>query len=229
MLWRDWRLSANLERGEQAMIAKKTIGTWLMVFFGLLISIFFLDAPIAIFCKRMARSSRSLGILMGDMPDLLLPVAGLATVLAWVGYGLLRRRGINNNYTHFFKLTAVTIPLSYAVKSVLKYVFGRVETRHWLRHPMSLGFHFFTGNGNFSGFPSGHMTVFTVVVAAAYVYLPRYRWVYVGLLILLAILLVVTDYHFLSDVIAGTWLGLLVHLGMSKALPLNGPFAICPD
>jgi hypothetical protein len=120
VLWRDWRLSANLERGEQAMIAKKTIGTWLMVFFGLLISIFFLDAPIAIFCKRMARSSRSLGILMGDMPDLLLPVAGLATVLAWVGYGLLRRRGINNNYTHFFKLTAVTIPLSYAVKSVLK-------------------------------------------------------------------------------------------------------------
>jgi membrane-associated phospholipid phosphatase len=208
------------------MIAKKTIGAWLMVFFGLLISIFFLDGPIAIFCKRMARSSRSLAILMGDMPDLLLPVAGLATVLAWIGYGILRRRGINNNYTQFFKLTAVTIPVSYAVKSVLKYVFGRVETRHWLRHPVSLGFHFFTGNGDLSGFPSGHMTVFTVVVAAAYVYLPRYRWVYVGLLASLAILLIVTDYHFLSDVIAGTWLGILVHLATANALSLDAPFPV---
>lgn len=221
--------SANLELGEPAMIAKKTIGVWLMVFCGLLLSIFFLDAPIAIFCKKMATSFRPLAVLRGAMPDLLMPAACLSTVLAWVCYGFLKRKGINNNNTYFFKLIALTIPFSYLIKSVLKSVFGRAETRYWLRQPVSLGFNFFTGKGNYSGFPSGHMTVFTVVVAAAYVYYPRFRWVYIGLFVSLAIVLIATDYHFLSDVIAGAWLGLLVHLWTSKALCLDGPSFPCPD
>jgi membrane-associated phospholipid phosphatase len=38
-------------------------------------------------------------------------------------------------------------------------------------------------------------------------YYPRYRPIYLGLLWLLALALIITDHHFLSDVLAGAVLG----------------------
>lgn len=54
------------------------------------------------------------------------------------------------------------------------------------------------------------MAVFAALTTTLSKYYPRYRFVFLGVLPLLAMALIVTYYHFLSDVIAGACLGMLV-------------------
>ena len=53
------------------------------------------------------------------------------------------------------------------------------------------------------------MAVFTVLALAVWHFFPRYRFVSVSVLLLLAVTLIVTSYHFLSDILAGVLLGFL--------------------
>ena len=104
------------------------------------------------------------------------------------------------------------------VFALLKFIFGRVNTREWLAKPELYGFHWFHGSGFGGGFPSGHMAVFTALVAAMWRYYPRYRPLYLILSLLLAAALIATNYHFLGDVIGGAYLGILVEAGTNRAL-----------
>jgi membrane-associated phospholipid phosphatase len=88
---------------------------------------------------------------------------------------------------------------------VLKLFFGvpnPAEVIHGVRH----GFNFWMGSDN-SSFPSGHM-----VLAGAFagVFMRLYKssiWPLAALLLLAAVLLLVGGWHFLSDIIAGAYLG----------------------
>lgn len=51
------------------------------------------------------------------------------------------------------------------------------------------------------------MTVFVALGIAVLIYYPKYRRPVIGFLIILGISLIGTDYHFLSDVIGGAYLG----------------------
>lgn len=89
---------------------------------------------------------------------------------------------------------------------VLKLFFGvpnPTDVMHGARHT----FHFWKGWGA-NSFPSGHMAL---AAAFAGVFMRLYRasvWPLGGLLLLAAALLLIGDWHFLSDVIAGSFLGL---------------------
>jgi hypothetical protein len=88
---------------------------------------------------------------------------------------------------------------------VLKVFFGvpsPTDVIHGARH----GFHILMGSGA-SSFPSGHMAL---AGAFSGVFMRRYRvsiWPLAALLLLAAVLLLVGDWHFLSDIIAGAFLG----------------------
>jgi membrane-associated phospholipid phosphatase len=118
----------------------------------------------------------------------------------------------------FFHLIMYTVPASYIVKSALKYIFGRTTTREWLHKPELYGFHWFQGVGSYAGFPSGHMAVFTAFSASLWRFYPRYRVIYVMMLLSLAVALIATNYHFLSDVIVGAYLGVIIELCIYKTL-----------
>jgi membrane-associated phospholipid phosphatase len=89
---------------------------------------------------------------------------------------------------------------------VVKVIFGvptPVQVIHGARH----GFNFWLGSEG-SSFPSGHMAL---AGAFAGVFMRFYRaciWPLSVLLLLAAGLLLVGDWHFLSDIIAGVFLGL---------------------
>lgn len=148
---------------------------------------------------------------MPHVPDLLLPVVIAVTVLGWGGRLALAGRPALARLRDCLALLGIVAPLSYGAKVVLKLTFGRIRTRAWLAHPQWTGFHWFHGTGIFDGFPSGHMTVFAALAAVLWGYYPRYRRLLGGLLAALAAALVLLDYHFVSDVIAGTYCGLLVY------------------
>jgi membrane-associated phospholipid phosphatase len=104
------------------------------------------------------------------------------------------------------------------MKMILKWIFGRTEAHNWLFHPERYGFHWFAGSEGYLGFPSGHMMVFTPLFLALWDFFPRYRVYYVTVWLFLGIALIVTEYHFLSDVAAGIYVGILIYQLVVAAL-----------
>ena len=102
----------------------------------------------------------------------------------------------------------------------MKFAFGRTWPLHG--HPSLLidgayGFNFFTANPQFAAFPSGHTASVSAIAGVLWAIYPRFRLVYAAGVTAIAIALVVSDFHFLSDVLAGGFLGVSVALGMLAA------------
>ena len=171
------------------------------------ISYFYRDTRIAQFVYRPLNSSDQLLQTVTNIPDLLLPIVITITVSSWVGYFILVRRGIHNRLTDFLRACGTVAPLAFVAKAVLQYVFGRPNPYAWLLAHEPPGFYWFRDDEGYGCFPSGHMTVFTALTTTLSYHYPRYRPVYLGLLCLLALALIITDHHFLSDVLAGAVLG----------------------
>jgi len=131
-----------------------------------------------------------------------------------------KRKGIDDIRTAFFLLVGTSLPLTFLIKSILKFVFGGITTRFWLVSPIAREFHWFHGVDNYSGFPSGHMAVFAAIFLDLWKYYPRYRSVYGVLLFLLAMALISTNYHFLSDIVAGAYLGYVIYYFADHGLTL---------
>lgn len=176
-----------------------------------------LDLPLAAWFAGYLRSN-ALYARTSDIPDLLLITSLILTTLSWVGYFYLSGRNIHDRRTLFCQVTGTVLPLSFGLKTFLKWLFGRTETRTWLWDPNSYGFHWFAGMEGFRGFPSGHMLVFTPLFLALWHFYPRYRLYYGVVWFCLSAALIATDYHFLSDVLAGAYIGALVYLTVSRAL-----------
>ncbi len=176
-------------------------------------SCFYLDHPLARFIRKLALRKTALA---AELPDLLFLTVLAATLLLWGGYLYRHNRGIDDARTEFFRLAAWTVPLAFVLKSVLKQLFGRMNTRAWLIHQPDHDFRWFQGGEGFTGFPSGHMAVFTAFLASAWLCYPRLRPACIVLMVVLGVALIVTNYHFLGDVIAGAWLGVMVNICVAR-------------
>lgn len=176
------------------------------------------DKMLAIYISRLSFNNLTWHKLTADIPDTLLLIVCIITIFACAGYLTRKNKGIYDKNTKFFHLIMYATPVSYVVKSLFKYVFGRITTREWLLRPDSYGFHWFQGGGLNAGFPSGHMAVFTAMAASLWRFYPRYRVIYSIFLLTMALALIATNYHFLSDVIAGAYLGVIIEACTYKVL-----------
>lgn len=176
-----------------------------------------LDLPLA---SWTAGSLRTYGLGEDNIqvPDFLLVSVAIMTVLSWLVYFHLRRRHIHDRLSIFCRIAGTVLPLSFALKTFLKWLFGRNETRAWLSDRSRVDFHWFAGTDGFQGFPSGHMLVYTSLFLALWHFYPRYRLLYGLAWFCLGVALIATQYHFLSDVIAGAYIGALVFFGARRAL-----------
>jgi membrane-associated phospholipid phosphatase len=176
----------------------------------MLLCIRYLDIPVALFVKSHLYKNSHWSRLTTNLPDLLLVLVLVITLSALSLYLVRSRKGIYDRLTCFAKEVAWTAPLSYLAKSSLKFVFGRVNTRCWLKEPGLYGFHWFQRRVGCEGFPSGHMIVVVALLAAGWRCYPKSRPVCLTVAVLLGVALVATNYHFVSDVIAGAYVGALV-------------------
>ena len=173
-------------------------------------SYFVLDARITIFFHHLVMSHVMLHKYVSHIPDFLFQIVLAMTIFCWTALSVWFARGIQNVHTRFMQLCGVSVPLAYMAKTVLQYTFGRADPTMWLLHPHLTGFHWFHGGAGYTSFPSGHMTVFVALAAVLWLQYPRYRKLYVTGVGLLGAALVATNYHFVSDVVAGTYLGILI-------------------
>jgi len=103
--------------------------------------------------------------------------------------------------------------IGYFLVTPLKVIFGRYNPKAYMGHfPRLLnqhlyGFNFFHVGSAFASFPSGHTTVAVAALTTLAITYPLWRWFAMLMSALIMIGLVVTNYHFVGDVIGGAFLG----------------------
>ncbi len=144
------------------------------------------------------------------IPELLEPLA----VVIFVGLGLWNLAGhVLSKIQTAFLLGSVSLVMADATKNQLKYVFGRTWPDTWVRNNPSLihdnvyGFNFFHGGTGYASFPSGHTAAICGVMSVLWILYPQWRALYAAVVLAVVAGLIGSNYHFLSDIIAGGFVG----------------------
>jgi membrane-associated phospholipid phosphatase len=173
-----------------------------------------LDRPIALFAHSQAgRSHHGIWVGLTHIPDPLIPLAVIAFVVlglrALLGKAMSRHRAAA-------LVGSVSVIVAETTKDQLKFIFGRTWPETWTHNNPSFihdgvyGFHFLHGGEAYDSFPSGHMTATCAVISVIWLWYPHLRWLCAIAALAVAAGLVGANYHFLSDVIGGAFVGMSV-------------------
>jgi len=174
-----------------------------------LISYLWIDRPLSYFAHNEL-AQRRVFHNMQRLPEFMEIFACL--IFGVTGYYALLLRPIDRLLSTLL-LSGISLSVAAEIKNQLKFVFGRTWPETWVQDNPSLirdgvsGFNFFHGGAGFSSFPSGHMTLTCAAVAVFWISYPRYRPLYAIVIATVAIGLIGANYHFLSDIVAGVFLG----------------------
>jgi membrane-associated phospholipid phosphatase len=184
------------------------------------------DRPVAGYVEAHLRgtplfdwTTRALGLLP---PVLFVLLVGLVTA------GVLALRGRPMPaWTRLPILCAWSVALALSAVVALKRVFGR----SWADLYTARGvyeFHPLRGGYGYEAFPSGTTAVTCAILAVVWIRSPRLRKVSVLLLAVIGIALVITNSHWVSDVIAGSYLGAAIGAMTVRMLGGERPLYLGP-
>jgi membrane-associated phospholipid phosphatase len=197
------------------------------------VSYLWLDIPIATFAHTVTAPTRFYSKLT-LLPEPLVPASLL--VLFALGLWVLMEQPLFRPL-RVGLLCSVSLIVAEVVKNELKYIFGRTWPETWINGNPSLmhdgvyGFNFFHGGQGYASFPSGHTVAVCAIASVLWICYPRFRVLYAAAVAAVTIGLVGADFHFLSDIIAGGfvgtttgWFALLLHGGeLTKPLSADRP------
>ncbi len=130
--------------------------------------------------------------------ELYMVPAALIGLWAW-------RRG-KDALTRMSLYVFVTMCASGAVELSVKYLLGRTRPKLWLEN-QEFTLHPLTHGWAVNSFPSGHSQASWAAMTALAVLFPRYRWAFFTMAALVASSRVLLTVHWLSDALAGAWIG----------------------
>jgi membrane-associated phospholipid phosphatase len=168
-----------------------------------------LDRPISTFAHVHFQQHREFETLT-HIPDPFIPAA--IVIFVAVGIYVLAGRGLAKPCSTAL-LCALSAIVAEAAKSQLKYIFGRTWPDTWVQnnpsfiHDNVYGFNFFHGGAGYASFPSGHMSLTGAVISVLWIAYPKFRPLYAMIALAVVVGLLGANYHFLSDVIAGGFVG----------------------
>ncbi|MDD2877976.1 MAG: phosphatase PAP2 family protein [Acidiphilium sp.] len=202
----------------------------------ILVSIAYIDRPVARFMAQHVHD-RLPFMAMASIANLPAPLA----TLSLIALALARWSGIPlSAMARLILILAVATLIAIMVKNQLKFDFGRVwpESHPFPgihNHPSFIddhvfGFYPFHGGSSYASFPSGHTTAITAPMAVLWMLVPRYRAFWGSLVLIVVCGLIAADFHFVSDTIAGFFLGVgvaaaTVSLANMRPLPRPDPRA----
>jgi len=156
-----------------------------------------------------------------DIIFVLMITAPLALILA----GIKRLWGPWRRWEALMVTIACSVFAMTALKQLLKWIFGRPNTKLWLENVGFTGgndnyaFHWFHGFWPYGAFPSGHSTIACAIATIVWIVWPKWRWLAVIALLTIAFCLVITNAHFVGDIVAGSFLGWLGGLWTVQFMP----------
>jgi membrane-associated phospholipid phosphatase len=106
-------------------------------------------------------------------------------------------------------LSAVSIEIGTSIKSIFKFLFSRNNVSHFMKTNDD-SFQWLKDIHSLSAFPSGHTLATVSFIAVLWITYPKFRIFYLFISISIFLALMVLQFHFLSDILAGVLLGWLV-------------------
>src|SRR5690606_28197531 len=85
------------------------------------------------------------------------------------------------------------------------------------------GFHPFQTGDDVGSFPSGHASRIAAFAGVFWIAYPRRRWLCLLIAVPLAVSLIAMNYHFVGDVVAGTFLGAIVAAYAATLAGISSP------
>jgi membrane-associated phospholipid phosphatase len=191
----------------------RTIATWgvaaVTTAIFTIVSAYFLDRPIT-FLSYLAFGHLPIVRQFVGTPSFFGPVEVFLLLIF-----LIRRVGLYplRRPDAVVAICEASLLITNALVLPMKYMFGRTSPLYG--HPSLLvdgayGFNFFTA-GQYA-FPSGHMASICALACILWATYPKFKPLYLVGVSAVAIALVAGDFHFLSDVLAGGFLGITVAL-----------------
>lgn len=178
------------------------------------LSVEFLDRPIARFVHAQSRVQPGVAQDILDAMSRIPEILGGLAILLIIGLGLLRLvLGRLSGLAEIGFLAALSTVVAEPIKTALKLACGRTWPETWLHDNFSYirdgvyGFFPFHGGTGWASFPSGHTTVACAFMAVLWLLRPRWRPLYALVVAASMLGLLGMNYHFLTDIIAGAYLG----------------------
>jgi membrane-associated phospholipid phosphatase len=179
---------------------------------GVIASDLWLDQPIALFVYRNI-TDKTFFAWLQRLPVAFLLLSLLA--LAWCGLWALMQRPFSRVQSIGLACSMSFIAANF-ITNQLKYALGRTWPETWIQNNPSLiqngvfGFNPFHGGPGFASFPSGHVAAVCAVITVLWWSYTRLRPIYVACVAAVAIGLIGANYHFLSDILGGIFVGVSV-------------------
>ncbi len=183
--------------------------SWYIAFFltivGIIISWNFFDKPVVdFFYPRDDSFYFPISSFLTDFGEAGIYLVGsLLLYLFWrKGKPLMARAAL-----FVFTTTAV----AGIITNILKVIFGRARPKFYYMED-KFGLFWFETESNLRSIPSGHTTTAIGVWLAFALLFPRFRWPLIVIGLMLALTRVILTHHYVSDVIAGGFVGAMTTL-----------------
>jgi membrane-associated phospholipid phosphatase len=196
-----------------------------------LISITWIDRPVALMIHATVRPPR-LPAEAGGSSIFSIP---LVATFVFAIFGLSASLGRKFSKPEWaIILCDISVLAAESIKNQLKFAFGRAWPDSWGPEAVSLirdniyGFHFFHPGESYQSFPSGHAAVVAAVMSVLWILFPRVRVVCAVCILAADTGLVLLNLHFVSDVVAGTFVGIsagMFTVALSASAIQNNPRA----
>jgi len=195
---------------------KLLVGGTLVAALLIAISILYLDKDLTLYCDTHFNDTRQLFWLLtkvgnGTLYFTLFPV--LFVYFRWI------RRDISLAHKMLFIFTSIAA--SGITNSILKFIFGRYRPYKLLSDSL-YGFTFFSLDAAVTSFPSGHANLITSLALSLSLVFPRLKYVFLVVALLVMMSRVVVGVHFLSDVVFGAYVAVLITLLVRRTFEQHG-------
>ena len=201
--------------GEQNRLARLYSGAFILCIVLTLLSIAFVDRPASTWAHTLGQPAPFVWLTHMIDPfvpaaSIVLPAVGIAALFGWrpgpVGRIVLA--------------LCIAVLVATVLKEELKFLFGRTWPETWVANNPSwikdgvYSFEPLHGGRGWASLPSGHMAVITAPCTVLWMLAPRIlHWLWAALILAVAIGLLGANFHFIGDMIAGTFVGWACGIG----------------
>ena len=186
-------------------------------FFALTLLLFlsyrFVDIPVAIFCNQLAPNILQVFDWITEFGVSTWYL--VASLFLFVIFRFYRKNRVYANRALFI-FTAVAISGITAI--VVKLTVARYRPKLFFEKGL-YGFDIFNVGYEYNSFPSGHVATIFSLAAAMSLFWPKYRVYFFFVAFAVALSRIVLTSHYVSDVIAGAFIGTLTVLLLNKYIP----------
>ncbi len=205
---------AIVSEGRKMEIAKKKIAAlFASVVLFIVLSYFFIDIPLAIFCRSLDKGVRDLFEIITPLGVSTWYLVGSFSLFLFFRY--YRRR----IYAHRALFLFAAVAVSGIAGAFLKWVMGRFRPKVFFERDL-YGFNFFNTAHEETSFPSGHSATAFALALVLSLFFPRYRLPLFCFAVIISASRVIITSHYLSDAVGGAFIALMTVFLLRKRFPL---------